>query len=155
MTVGALDGVYFFLSAVTGLFRHSSSKGDTDEKPIYPGISYWVVFDATKETLDYEALLSALNELDLGCEVKKLITHGRDPTLLDISNALYITVKDHNNTCIRRKIDHSTKVCFGSAAKRMPCVKLIINSIKVKALIRQAHKELVKCNLESTLESWV
>ena len=158
MTIGGLDGVVFFVSAITGLSRYTNHKNDGSSVCIYAGISYWVAYDATNQNLDFDSLANALDEMDLGCEIKRLSAntqHGNDPTLTDISGALSIGIKDHRNGRIDTLIDHSTRVCFGTTSKKVPCVKFIINDVKVKPIIRQAHKRLSRTHFVSTLESWV
>ena len=155
MTIGGLDGVAFFVSAITGLSRYTNHKKKDGDVCIYAGISYWVAYDGTNENLSFANIAYALDEMDLDCEIKKLITHGNDPTLTDSSSALFIGVKDHRNGRINKLIDHSTKVCFGTTSKKVPCVKFVINDIKVKPIIRQAHKRLSRTTFVSTLESWV
>ena len=156
MTIGGLDGVVFFVSAITGLSRYTNHKKDRSGICIYAGISYWVAYEGTNQSLNFDSLSNALDEMELGCEIKRLITQqGTDPTLTDISSALSIGVKDHRNGRIDKLIDHSAKVCFGTTSKKVPCVKFIINDVKVKPIIRQAHKLLSKTNFASTLESWV
>ena len=86
---------------------------------MYPGIAYWVIGD---DTLDETALFRMMQDNQLGATMKLLIQPYQQ-SKEDLCTALYSTVKDNYDGCVRRMID-SALATMGQPAGSYSIVKL-------------------------------
>ena len=103
--VKKMDGILFFISAVTATqsLQTQSTSGSNVRYKIYPGVAYWLV---TRDHIADALLYKHMQNNSLGAVLKLQLKHYQK-TEKDICNALYLTVKDNIEGCVRRMVDGS------------------------------------------------
>ena len=101
--------VELFVSSITGVFTKSTTKGSTP-RAIYPAVGYWLVLTSS---CDYDVVraqvMRRLGDVCRRSELKLIKAQQRQPreVVACLSAPLYVVLKDHRSSYIRRRVVHS------------------------------------------------
>ena len=107
--VRAHHGVEFFVSSITGVFTKGNAKG---LKPgaIFPAVSYWMVtvsgVDDDMMCLQVKSRMCSVYPHVNIKAIKTLASRSSD-VVTCFSGSLYVVLKDHRSSYIRRRVDRS------------------------------------------------
>lgn len=146
-----LPGLQVCISAVTAT-RAGKKDGKKNETKIYPGVSYWVVFQ--KGNFNCMSLCSALQGADdLMGATPKLLLQPYQQSVNDIGNALNSVLKDSMEGCVRKIVDASAKVTLGQAPGEYPIVKAYAWDSQLKSILNTAKNQLALVKLYMEVET--
>ena len=93
------------------------------ERPVYPAVGYWAVFDAAAGD-SYDELLSRMTVVCPSAQVRRISPLNSlfkpDVSLGAISGSLFGVLKDHNGGFVRRKIALSVLASGGAIYDALP-----------------------------------
>ncbi len=150
--VKQFNGVKFIMSAINGIYTHSSKVGQSDEQhTVYPALSYWIAVHTEQDMRTLATLKYPLFEqgIDVKCILKESLVQ-----LKDISSALGIVAKDYNVNLVKEKVKMSChgSLTLGACSASHAMIKLIVMDESLMATITDAHSQLAKVGLHSFVE---
>ena len=115
--IAKTPALQMFVSCISGVFTNAvvaaSGRGATQEKPVYPAISYWVVLDTgAVDTFGelFDELSSRIIAVFPSAQVKRIHSlrgSSSEEPLGVACGKLFVTLKDHNGGFVNQKINRS------------------------------------------------
>ena len=147
----AQPNVEFFVSAVTGVFTKSATKG-IKPRAVLPAVSYWVVMVPCANSHDDNALpwrlTSQLHGVCADAECKAITVQTRRSSssegAANISAPLYVALKDHRSRFIKRRVDRSLRMLGDDNEARAPSRVVVLPHSKYREHIMNA-KQVLRC----------
>ena len=158
--VSRSPSLHLFVSCISGLFTNACRAGHgPTTRPVYPAVSYWVVFDrATDIGLSAIDLSRRLKRACPSAEVKDVKSSAnRDEykSLAADCGTLFVALKDHNSRFLRRKIFPSeranAKLAVAASSKYMQQMMQSVLSLKAAGLV--IDEEVIVTHRQYALES--
>ena len=111
--IAKTPALQMFVSCISGVFTNAvvaaAGRGATQEKPVYPAISYWVVFD-TGAADNFGELSSRISAAFPSAQVKRIqsLRGSLSEEPLGVAcGKLFVTLKDHNSGFVNQRINRS------------------------------------------------
>ena len=105
--VAKTPSVQMFVSCISGVFNKTGTPGKwrSQQKPVYPAVSYWVVYDSTETDVVRQLVVRLLAVCSsIQCKAITSTHHRRDEPMAANCGTLFVALKDHNSSFIDRKI---------------------------------------------------
>lgn len=166
--LGSLEGVHFFISAITAVAgtTESGNRHGAQDAVMYPAVAYFVAFSTT-EHCNEEAIFAALHRQDTEATIKAMHTRGRRKDLAKASEEVFQVVKDHKNDMVTAMVAQSNTFCFQESLAeltedasdhiqddveeparpryypRAPCRIVVVNDHDYAVAVQEAFERLV------------
>ena len=123
--VARTPSLHLFVSCISGMTTNATAAGEVPtERPVYPAVGYWAVFDAAAPGDSYDELLSRMTVVCPSAQVKRitpLIIFKPDVSVgVTTIGSLFGVLKDHNGGFVRRKIALSILATGGAIYDSQP-----------------------------------
>ena len=144
--VKQLDGLHMFISAVTATRSGFKKDQQSSGMLIYPGVSYWTVFDSA--AFNQRDFCNYLQATQLGTTMKLLLQPYQQGEK-DLKNALFSVLKDTQEGVVRRLVDMSAQVNLKQAAGTYNITRAYIatsSPAEVRDVMTVARNQLASVN---------
>lgn len=171
--LATIDGVQFFISAITGLTSNAKSSVGEMENIMHPAVGFFIVYRKT-ETCDENTLFAELHKREVDVTISKIRTRSKQSSCHEMENAattLFQVVKDHNNQAVQEMCDMSNTVCYTMSAATTsdegetsqqnepshyptcPCRVVVVNEVEFNGKLQSATTNLVADGMRLHIDS--
>ena len=147
--VRAHPNVELFVSSITGVFKKGAAKGFKPSS-IYPAVSYWMVTTpGLEDGVIQSTIISRLHVVCARVNVKPITAQHCQPFDIAVaaSGTLYVVLKDHNSSYIRRRVARSLRMIGDVSQKRAPSRIVVMPNSKYLESIINAERTLLAVSL--------